>query len=154
MLENIIPMISGIVVIAIIGLVIFIAFKLFLGGSGEGSSASGGGSSYSNNNSYSRKVSDKKVNTGNLSEHGEKKRQARELVIEETCAYVPDLNSFGGFKLFKVHGFTEDYIESDNGIATRRICSLEWFQKGKYHIYESKSGREVKDSEIPWRKQN
>ena len=104
--------------------------------------------------SWSSSHNEKKVNTGNLSERGEKKRANKELVIEETCAYVPYFNRTLGFKLWKVHGMMHDYIASDNGMITREICSLEWFEKGKFHIYESESGREIKSSEIPWMKQN
>lgn len=97
-------------------------------------------------------ITKKKLNTGNLSESEESKRKKDELVIEETRAYIPDLNRTFGFKLWKVHGMMNDYIASDNGITTREICSLEWFEKGKFHIYESESGREIKSSEIPWMK--
>jgi hypothetical protein len=154
-LENLIPLIVAIV-IGIIAVVIIGMSLSDDGKSGEGEKESGGSLDNSQTtkpksgkqpiikNSYTRESGEKKVNTGILSE----------LVIENTCAYVPDLNGFLGFKLFKVHGWTEDYIESYNGVATRRICNLEQFQKGKFHIYESKSGREVKDSDIPWRKQN
>ena len=57
-----------------------------------------------------------------------------------------------GFKLWKIHGVMHDYIASDNGLTTREICSLEMFEKGKFHIYESESGKEIKSSQIPWMK--
>ena len=47
-----------------------------------------------------------------------------------------------------------DYIASDNGLTTREVCSLEMFAKGKFHIYESESGKEIKSTKIPWMKQN
>lgn len=54
LLENIIPLVSGIVVLAIIGLVIFLVFKIFLGG-GDGESTSSSGSYSSGSSpSYSR----------------------------------------------------------------------------------------------------
>lgn len=112
----------------------------------SGSSSSGGG--------WFSDDSAKKVNTGNLSENGEKKRQNKGLVIEETCAYVPYFNRTLGFKLWKVHGMTHDYIASANGFRfiTREVCDLEMFEKGKFHIYESESGKEIKSNQIPWMK--
>lgn len=73
-----------------------------------------------------------------------------ELIKKDNCAYVPDYNKSGGFKLHKVHGMAHDYIESDNGIMTREICDLEQFNKGKFHIYEAETMREIKGHEIPW----
>ena len=52
------------------------------------------------------------------------------------------------------NGNFNDYVASDNGAMIREICSLELFEKGEFHIYEAESGREVKSSEIPWKKQN
>lgn len=150
-LQNIIPLVTGAVAIVVIGALIIFEIKIFASGGGEASSAS---SSSSSGGSWSSSYAEKKVNTGNLSESGEKKRAKHELVIEETCAYVPDFNRTFGFKLWKIHGMMHDYIASDNGMTTREICSLEWFEKGKFHIYESESGREIKSSEIPWMKQN
>ena len=156
-LQNVIPLATGAVALAIIGIVIFIIFKVVLAGGTDGSSMSssnGPSSSSSSSSSWGADYNSKKVNTGNLSERGEKKRQNKELVIEETCAYVPDFNRTFGFKLWKIHGMMHDYIASDNGLTTREICSLEMFEKGKFHIYESESGKEIKSSQIPWMKQN
>lgn len=36
--------------------------------------------------------------------------------------------------------------------ATRRICSIRALEKGEYHIYDKKSGREITSAEIPWKK--
>lgn len=47
-----------------------------------------------------------------------------------------------------------DYIASDNGLIIREICSLEMFEKVKFHIYESESGKGIKSSQISWMKQN
>lgn len=157
-LENIIPLVTGAVALVVIGVVIFLVFKIGLSGStGEGSSVSSSPTASHSSSSGSGWFSsepEKKVNTGNLSERGEQKRKNKELVIEATCAYVPDLNKFLGFKLWKVHGFTHDYIASDNHLTIREICSLDMFEKGKFHIYESETGREIKSSEIPWMEQN
>jgi len=153
-LQNVIPLATGVAALAIIAAVIFIGFKVALSGGSEGGSTSSGSSTSSTGGSWSSSYNEKKVNTGNLSERGESKRKKGELVIEETCAYVPDFNRTLGFKLWKVHGMMHDYIASDNGFTTREICSLEWYEKGKFHIYESESGREIKSGEIPWMKQN
>lgn len=152
-LENIIPLVTGAVALVVIGLLIFLGFKIFLSGSEGGSAPSSSGSA-SGDGSWSSGYNEKKVNAENLSERGESKRKKGELVIEETCAYVPMFNKMLGFKLWKIHGLMHDYIASDNGFTTREICSLELFEKGKFHIYELESGREIKSGEIPWMKQN
>lgn len=65
LLENIIPLVSGIAVLAIIGLVIFLGFILFLGGgdgectSASGSYSSGSSSSYSRNEIKETKLVEK-----------------------------------------------------------------------------------------------
>ena len=46
----------------------------------------------------------------------------------------------------------EDYIELYTSVATRRICSIRALEKGEYHIYDKKSGREITSAEIPWKK--
>ena len=153
-LQNIIPLVSGAVALVVIGALIFFGIKIVASSGGEGGSSPSSSDSSSSGGSWSSSHNEKKVNTGNLSERGEKKRANKELVIEETCAYVPYFNRTLGFKLWKVHGMMHDYIASDNGMITREICSLEWFEKGKFHIYESESGRKIKSSEIPWMKQN
>ena len=151
-LQNVIPLATGVLALAIIAVVIFIGFKILLSGGSEGRSTSSGALSSSSGSSWSSNYNEKKVNTGNLSERGENKRKKGELVIENTCAYVP--LGFLGLKLWKIHGLTHDYIASDNGFTTREICSLEMFEKGKFHIYESESGKEIKSNQIPWMEQN
>lgn len=159
-LQNVIPLATGAIALAIIALVLFIIFKVVLAGGGESGNAGSTGSTHSSSVSSSSGggwFSDddtKKVNTGNLSEAGEKKRKNKDLVIEETCAYIPYFNRTLGFKLWKVHGMMHDYVASDNGLTTREVCSLELFEKGKFHIYESESGKEIKSNQIPWMKQN
>ena len=152
-LQNVIPLVSGVVggvALVVIGALFIFGFKILVSSNGEGGAISSSSESSSGGGSWSSSYKEKKVNT----ECGENKRKKGELVIEETCAYVPDLNSFLGFKLCKVHGITHDYVAIDNIATTREICSLELLEKGKFHIYESESGREVKSSEIPWMKQN
>ena len=68
-------------------------------------------------------------------------------------AYISNLNEALGIQLIKVHGTFGDYIELDNKVVNRKICSLEALEKGKFHIYDERTGREIKSNEIPWRKQ-
>ena len=84
--------------------------------------------------------------------HNEKIRNSSSVVREKDCAYIPNFNKTSGLKLYKVKGFTHDYIENDNGVASSEICDLDSFRKGKFKIYESKTMREIKENEIPWRK--
>ena len=148
-LQNIIPLVA----IAVIGALFFFGIKIFASSGGGGGSLPSSSGSSSGSGSWSSSYNEKKVNTGNLSERGEKKRAQKEPVKEEACAYVSYFNRPFGIKLFKVHGVFYDYIGSNNGgLATREICTLESFEKGKFHIYESESGREIKSSEIPWEK--
>ena len=59
----------------------------------------------------------------------------------------------GGSCLHKVKSsWGEDYIELYTSVATRRICSIRALEKGEYHIYDKKSGREITSAEIPWKK--
>ncbi len=59
----------------------------------------------------------------------------------------------GGICLHKVKSsWREDYIELHTSVATRRICSIKALEKGEYHIYDKKSGREITSTEIPWKK--
>jgi len=65
--------------------------------------------------------------------------------------YIVDYQKFGGIKLYKVHGFMGDYIELDNSVVERKVCSLEEARSGKHKFYEKESGREIKFDEIPWK---
>lgn len=80
-----------------------------------------------------------------------KDKKIRTLTIEKDCAYIPDYNRWGGFKLYKVKGST-DCIKSYNGITHRYICRLEELQKGRFKIYDANTMREIKVNEIPWEK--
>ena len=156
-LQNVIPLVSGVVggvALVVIGALFIFGFKIIVSSNGEGGATSSSSGSSSGGGSWSSSYKEKKINTGNFSERGENKRNIDKLVIEKNCAYVPDLNRFLGIKLWKVHGIFNDYVASDNGAMIREICSLELFEKGEFHIYEAESGREVKSSEIPWKKQN
>ncbi len=145
LLENAIPLLIKIVKLILVICIFFVLINMVrAAGSGGGKESSSSGS-----NSGGRT----RAAAGNLSKKGEKKRQMKQRVVEENCAYIPYYNKFLGFKLWKIHGWMHDYIASDNGAATREICSLEEFEKGEFHIYESESGREIKSNEIPWMKQ-
>lgn len=49
--------------------------------------------------------------------------------------YIVDYQKFGGIKLYKVHGFMGDYIELDNSVVERKVCSLEEARSGKHKFY-------------------
>ena len=72
-LQNVIPLATGALALAIISVMIFIVFKDVLSGGSEGGSASSGASSSGSGSSWSSNYNKKKVNTGNLSECGEKR---------------------------------------------------------------------------------
>lgn len=59
---------------------------------------------------------------------------------------------FLGCKVFRVHGTLHDYVEYDNGVGTREICSLDDFRKGKFHIIDKATKKAIQEHEIPWRK--
>lgn len=126
LIEYIISLVVGLVFIALMVLFFWIVFMCILeGGKEQGGSTSTGSAKMK---SSEKKVSEKPKN----------------------CSYE-DLG-MGECKLYKVHGFTHDYIERDNMVGTREICSLDDFRKGRFHIYDKATGREIKDGEIPWRK--
>lgn len=56
-----------------------------------------------------------------------------------------------GAKLYKVEHGTHSYIEFDDGINKRALCSLDDFRRGFVHIFDNVSRREIKEIEIPWR---
>ncbi len=58
---------------------------------------------------------------------------------------------FLGCKVYRVHGMVHDYIEYDNGVGTREICSLDDFRKGKFHIIDKATKRTIQEHEIPWK---
>lgn len=56
-----------------------------------------------------------------------------------------------GFRLYRVHGITYDYVERDNGVGTGEVCSLYGLRKGNFHIYDKATGKVITENEIPWR---
>lgn len=155
-LQNVIPLATGAVALTIILGVIYGVLKMILTNgsdsgsySGDGASLNDSGNSYSSSSSSSWNFeSNNKEIMGNQSDRVEKKRPKDKLIIEDTCAYVPCFNK--GFKLWKVHGVMHDYIASDNGIINKEICGLEAFERGRFRIFESETGYEIKSGQIPW----
>ena len=134
-LENIIPLL----ILIVVGIIIVIGLVTGLGESG-GSSV--GESSVSRTeSSSSRNTTSKKAEP--------EKTQERKV----NSSYIKNYNEAGGTCLHKVKSsWGEDYIELDNSIVTRRICSIKALEKGEYHIYDKKSGREITSAEISWKK--
>lgn len=134
-LENIIPLL----ILIVVGIIIVIGLVTGLGESG-GSSV--GESSVSRTeSSSSRNTTSKKAEP--------EKTQERKV----NSSYIENYTEAGGTCLHKVKSsWGEDYIELDNSIVTRRICSIKALEKGEYHIYDKKSGREITSAEISWKK--
>lgn len=122
LLENIIPLVMAIVSMAILGLV----FWFILGGLGGDT---GGTANVSTDNSKGRT---------------EKKESGKSM-------YISDYRRTGGINLYKRRGTFGDYIELDNHIVTKSICSIAEIQGGKMHLYDKATGREIKLEEIPWK---
>ena len=141
-LQNIVSIFMMLIVL----LVIAVGIILFLsGGNGDGAETSNNVSG----KSYGVSSESKKSNIRKLQEKEEKERKMKQ---NKNSRYISNLNEIGGNKLFKVHGAFGDYIQLDNGPVNKKICSLEALEKGKFHIYDEKIGREIKSDEIPWKK--
>ena len=145
-LQNIVSIFTGAVALLVIVAVIGIGFLIFVGGKGGdrehiGTSSDASGSSFGAENKRT------KNNTNKSKEENKKMRSNKD------SAYISNLNEALGIQLFKVHGTFGDYIELDNHLVNRKICSLEALEKGKFHIYDERTGREIKSIEVPWRKE-
>ena len=137
-LENIIPLL----ILIVVGIIIIIGLVIGLGESG-GSSA--GESSVSR--TESREPSSSRNTTSKKAEP--ERTQERKA----NSSYIENYNEVGGICLHKVKSsWREDYIELYTSVATRCICSIKALEKGEYHIYDKKSGREITSAEIPWKK--
>ena len=44
-----------------------------------------------------------------------------------------------------------DYVELNNGMTERKICSLAEAESGKHKFYREKTGKEIRVQEIPWK---
>lgn len=152
-LENIIALATSVFAIILVVICVCIVFWILASESGESVSAQGSSSSHASSSSSGRSqgASDYNLVSGAKKKDKEKQPNKKEQQ-KKNCAYIVDFNKVLGIKLFKVHGFMGDYIELDNGVVSRKVCSLEDYNKGKFHIYESETGREIKSNEIPWRK--
>lgn len=130
-LENIIPLVAGIAVLIMIGLFVLVAFS--------GSSESSGGTGTTPMPAINNK------NTNEKSSGKEKKKS------NENCMYITDYRKAGGIDLYKRHGALGDYVELDNHIVTKSICSVADAREGRFHLYDKSTGREIKIEEIPWK---
>lgn len=165
LLENVIPLVTGLVALVIIGVVVVVGFKIITIGEGVSDSitsyeapnnssrnsdtANSSPSRSSAGSSWNSGYDTRAAKQGDLTEQEKERLKRGERIVKENCAYIPK-----GFKLYKVRGFAHDYVASDNGLVTREVCSLELFEKGKYHIYDAESGREIMTGQIPWAKQD
>lgn len=132
LLENIIPLLAGIVALAVLGIVVYIIFGIFLEPSEPSKEVADTSDAHS---------------TKKNKETEDKKQKISET--KKNCEYID--RGFLAFKVYKVHGVLHDYVERDNGIATGEICSLEALRKGRFHIYDKATGKEIFEYEIPWK---
>lgn len=139
LLENVIPLIVGVIFIAAVIVILYLIFKLVL--SGDGSGATGG--------SYNHSPAS---NRAPISQKEEKKTDRP--VEDRNHIYITDYKRLCGIDLYKHHGFSNDYIELDDHVVTRDLCTLDAMRKSIVHIYDRNTGREISFDEIPWRKQS
>ena len=146
LLENIVAIGALVGAIIIVGIV---AAILIFGNSSKesaGSTSSGSGSSTSYKSSSgnvgvkSRKPDKKTANT-----------PAYKKDSNPNHHYIANYNEILGIKLYKVHGDMEDYIELDNTMVEKKICSLADAESGKHKFYREESGKEIRVQEIPWK---
>ncbi len=146
LLENIVAI--GALAGAIIVVGIVAAILIFGNSSNESagstSSGSGGSTSYKSSSGNvgvkSRKPDKKTVNT-----------PAYKKDSNPNHHYIANYNEILGIKLYKVHGDMGDYIELDNTMVEKKICSLADAESGKHKFYREESGKEIRVQEIPWK---
>ena len=146
LLENIVAISALAGAIIIVGIVVAI---LIFGNSsnesaGSASSGSGGSTSYkssSGNVGVKSRKPDK--NTANT--------PAYKKDSNPNHHYIANYNEILGVKLYKVHGDMGDYIELDNTMVEKKICSLADAESGKHKFYREESGKEIRVQEIPWK---
>ena len=146
LLENIVAIGALVGAIIIVGIV---AAILIFGNSsnesaGSTSSGSGGSTSYkssSGNVGVKSRKPDK--NTANI--------PAYKKDNNPNHHYIATYNEVLGVKLYKVHDKMGDYIELDNTMVQRKICSLADAESGKHRFYREESGKEIRVQEIPWK---
>lgn len=140
--ENVVPLTVGIGKFLLLGVVVIIVVILgwILLGEAEGSSGTSTASAGSSRDA-GKQLNVKAYRPANKETHSETK---------DNCRYVD--RGFLGFKLYRVHGILHDYVEQSNGIGQSEICSLYDLRKGKFHIYDQATKKEIREEEIPWRK--
>lgn len=146
LLENIVAIGALVGAIIIVGIV---AAILIFGNSSKesaGSTSSGSGSSTSYKNSSGNvgvKSRKPDKNTANI--------PAYKKDNNPNHHYIATYNEVLGVKLYKVHDKMGDYIELDNTMVQRKICSLADAESGKHRFYREESGKEIRVQEIPWK---
>lgn len=144
-LQNVIPLVTGVVALVLMAVAVVVGAIVFLGILSSGADNAGASQSVG-------KVEKKDNTKSYASEKKEIKNMSEDQTKKDNCAYITDLNAILGIKLYKVHGMVHDYIALDNMVVTREVCSIEALEKGRFHIYDQRTGREVHSSEIPWQK--
>lgn len=146
LLENIVAIGALVGAIIIVGIV---AAILIFGNSSKesaGSTSSGSGSSTSYKSSSGNvgvKSRKPDKNTANI--------PAYKKDSNPNHHYIATYNEVLGVKLYKVHDKMGDYIELDNTMVQRKICSLADAESGKHKFYREESGKEIRVQEIPWK---
>lgn len=146
LLENIVAIGALVGAIIIVGIV---AAILIFGNSSKesaGSTSSGSGSSTSYKSSSGNvgvKSRKPDKNTANI--------PAYKKDSNPNHHYIATYNEVLGVKLYKVHDKMGDYIELDNTMVQRKICSLADAESGKHRFYREESGKEIRVQEIPWK---
>ena len=146
LLENIVAIgaLAGAIIIVGIVAAILIFGNSSKESAGSTSSGSGGSTSYksvSGNVGVKSRKPDK--NTANT--------PAYKKDSNPNHHYIANYNEILGIKLYKVHGDMGDYIELDNTMVEKKICSLADAESGKHKFYREESGKEIRVQEIPWK---
>ena len=146
-LQNVVPLLSGVLAVVLMVAIIVICFVTFIGGLTEGGGEAAQAKSVRNESDSSPKR-EKAAAYSNMK--GERKMTEKESKVRRV--YVEHLNEIGGCELYRMHSFLKDYIVRYNGIVDGKICTVEEFQSGKVQIYDKATGRRIPGSEIPWKK--
>lgn len=133
-LENLVALVKFALFIVIFGGILIIMGWMFVG---AGASAVSGGTSSDNTT---------KKNTTNKKENKVENRKKEENV--STISYV---NEMGGWYLYRKVIDDKSYIIRESSYHIMKVCLLEDYLNGKYHIYHEETGKEVKPNEIPWK---
>lgn len=123
--ENIIPLVAGVVVLVIFGLILLFIASAF---------AEGGSEAVASNRSI-------KANSP----------QKESAKTNEKRIEITDYGRIGGINLYRRHGTLSDYIELDNHLVTKSLCSIAEIKSGKCRLYDKASGREIRLEDIPWK---